>query len=99
MKECDLTDAALVRKWATPRYTGWCGASQARLDRFYVSGDLLSRVLDYAVTPVPLYDHGLVTCEISHDANKKQGKLNPCWIMNAAVIQNTEFVECVQGEI
>lgn len=99
LRDSDLSDVALGRSWPTKRYTRWQGTSHAHLDRIYVSGDGVTRVSDYTVTPISFSDHGLVTCTVA--LNTYTGRQNPStrWLMNSTVLKNETFVEKTQKEI
>lgn len=98
LREGNLTDVALQHGWSTNHFTRWRGTSQARLDPVYVTGDVLSLVTDYIVTPVAFSDHGLVACSLKIKPEIKR-KVGSRWLMNAMVFDNAAFVDRIRGEI
>ncbi|KAG0445112.1 hypothetical protein HPB47_021498 [Ixodes persulcatus] len=90
IRDNDLIDVTTRFPGFAPRYTRWQGGSHARLDRLYVSGDLIPRVGSYHVKMVPFSDHGLVTTEIKGGAPGERRPRGP-WKMNMAILDDEGF--------
>ncbi|KAG0430797.1 hypothetical protein HPB47_022362 [Ixodes persulcatus] len=90
IRDNDLIDVTTRFPGFAPRYTRWQGGSHARLDRLYVSGNLIPRVGSYHVKMVPFSDHGLVTTEIKGGAPGGRRPRGP-WKMNMAILDDEGF--------
>lgn len=79
-------------------YTRFHGNSHARLDRIYLSLDVLPMCHDFSVEPVSFSDHCLVVCRIGM---KKQRKVFnwDLWKLNALLLKDEPFLEAVHETI
>lgn len=94
----ELVDAAhLARGGKCSRFTHHQGASQARLDRIYVSADLAVLCENYNVEPVSFSDHSLVMVTLG---KKKQRRMcYETWKFNAKLLNDEVFVEAIKEAI
>ncbi|KAM7285004.1 hypothetical protein ISCGN_031994 [Ixodes scapularis] len=93
VRDFDLVDVTQVLGSFSPRFTRWLGASQARLDRVYVSSELSDGVQSYDAKIVPFSDHGFVATVLRAGAPvAERARLNTTWKMNASVLESEEFV-------
>ena len=79
------------------RYTHFQASSHARLDRFYLSCDMLQQVHDYSVQPLFFTDHCLVTFKMG----KKEGAASKfdwdLWKINRTLLKEEQFIDAVTG--
>ncbi|KAH9364943.1 hypothetical protein HPB48_017962 [Haemaphysalis longicornis] len=61
LRDFDLQDVADGTPALAPAFTHWQGDCHARLDRVYVSSELMCMNVSSRVTPVAFSDHGFVT--------------------------------------
>ncbi|KAM7296912.1 hypothetical protein ISCGN_022067 [Ixodes scapularis] len=93
VRDFDLVDVTQVLDSFSPRFTRWQGASQARLDRVYVSSELSDGVQSYDAKIVPFLDHGFVATVLRAGAPvAERARRNTTWKMNASVLESEEFV-------
>lgn len=79
------------------QFTHFQGASHARLDRAYVSLELVPECCQYAVHPISFSDHCLVSFSLGRP-EKKASKFNwDLWKMNSKLVQDEQFVADVKG--
>ncbi|KAG0418351.1 hypothetical protein HPB47_004923 [Ixodes persulcatus] len=77
----------------SPRFTRWQGASQARLDRVYVSSELSDGIQSYDAKIVPFSDHGFVATVLrSGGPGPRRARRDTTWKMNAGVLEEEGFV-------
>ncbi|CAN7943003.1 unnamed protein product [Ixodes hexagonus] len=94
VRDFDLVDVTEVLDSFSPRFTRWQGASQARLDRVYVSSELSEGVHSYDTKIVPFSDHGFVATLLRYGGpGPRRGRRDTAWKMNASVLEEEEFVE------
>lgn len=76
-------------------FTRFQGSSHARLDRIYVSLDIIPRCHEYSVVPVSFSDHCLVLCRIGM---KRKSKLFnwELWKFNSLLLKDESFVDAMQ---
>ncbi|KAM7307410.1 hypothetical protein ISCGN_011046 [Ixodes scapularis] len=93
VRDFNLVDVTQVLDSFSPRFTRWQGASQARLDRVYVSSELSDGVQSYDAKIVPFSDHGFVATVLRAGAPvAERARRNTTWKMNASVLESEEFV-------
>lgn len=81
------------------QFTHFQGRSHARLDRAYVSLEILSKCHDYRVTPVSFSDHCLVSFTIG-GRKRKVNRFNwDLWKMNSKLLQDEEFRSAIAEKI
>lgn len=89
LHDFDLVDVTEGFPDFSPRFTRWGGASQARLDRLYISGQLSRGILSYEATPISFSDHAVVSVKIPTRTPKKAGQTQ--WKLNAAALEDELF--------
>lgn len=94
-----LEDVGLTgRNGVTPRYTHFQRECHARLDRAYVSLELVPLISSYEVKHVPFSDHSLVMFTVG--VKKKMTNFNwDLWKFNTKLLNDEKFVESVEGEL
>ena len=95
-----VSDYSLCDVWSSKHSDSvftWFGQGVgSRLDRFYVSKDLLNVVLNCVVEPLGLSDHdGVVLC-LDHSVGKKRKGM---WKFNNALLRDSVFADKVEGYI
>ncbi|KAH9359729.1 hypothetical protein HPB48_002577 [Haemaphysalis longicornis] len=80
------------------QFTHFQGTSHARLDRAYVSLELVPECSEYSVTPVSFSDHCLVSFSIGKRKDKKAFKWD-LWKMNSLLLKDEKFVKEVTKKI
>lgn len=81
------------------RFTHFQAASHARLDRAYVTMDLVPLCHDYCVQPVTFSDHCLVAFSI-RGSSKQDQKFNwELWKMNSRLLNDEEFSSCLKKRL
>lgn len=73
------------------QFTHFQGTSHARLDRAYVSLELVPECSEYTVTPVSCSDHCLVSFFIGKSKDKKNKFNWDLWKMNSLLLKDEEF--------
>lgn len=90
----DDVGALLAGKTAF-RYTHFQASSHARLDRIYISSDIIRQVHGYDVKPVFFTDHCLVTVKVG-EKRTAHSKFNwNLWKMNRTLLKDEQFVATV----
>lgn len=99
IKEYDLDDVAECLQTAHGvEYTHFQGTSHARLDRIYVSLDMVPKCNNYHVVPMSFSDHCLVKCLIG--TKKHSCSFNwDLWKINAKLISDKTFIDTVKNKI
>ncbi|SCV66134.1 hypothetical protein ANAPC5_01332 [Anaplasma phagocytophilum] len=79
------------------RYTHFHASSQARLDRIYLSCDMLQQVRDYSVQSVFFLDR----CLVGFKVGKKESAASKfnwnLWKVNGTLLNDQQFIETVAG--
>lgn len=95
---CALEDAGdSMSNAGTVRYTHFQGNSHARLDRVYLSVELVRECDKYEVTPVSFSDHCLVSLTLGRAAKRGNAFSWGLWKMNNKLLQDDKFVEAVDA--
>lgn len=95
--EFTLYDVAnYQRKDQALRYTHFQGTSHARLDRAYVSIELLTGFKDYSVSPVYFSDHALVSFFVG-GKQKNAGFQWGLWKLNNSLLKDDVFNESIEA--
>lgn len=99
LNDFGLDDACeSVSGFKTVRYTHFQGSSHARLDRVYVSLELLRFCSDCAVTPVSFSDHCLVSVTLGK--KKKPTGFNwGLWKLNDQLLDDENFMQFVNDAL
>lgn len=79
----------------TVQYTHFQGNSHARLDRLYMSLELLPECDDYQVSPVSFSDHCLVSVSLGRIGKRRNAFCWGLWKFNNKLLEDEEFVEAV----
>lgn len=96
---CNLDDVAeCLEGERCVRYTHFQRSSHARLDRIYVSPDVISKCSTYSVVPVSFSDHCLVECGIGTKKRENQFSWE-MWKLNSKLITDDIFSRKVNEEI
>ncbi|KAM7290602.1 hypothetical protein ISCGN_027218 [Ixodes scapularis] len=94
VRDFDLVDVTETLDKFSPRFTRWRGASQARLDRVYVSGEWSGSVVSYDAKIVPFSDHGFVAAEIlAGGPGSVRARRDTPWKMNFSILESEDFIE------
>lgn len=80
------------------RFTHFQGTSHARLDRFYVSLELIPKCQSYSVHPVSFSDHCLVKCSVGPRKQKTTFSWD-LWKLNAKLLRDEIFTDTVKEKI
>lgn len=83
--------ATFQNKIETLSYTHFCPSSNARLDRAYVSVDLLTGTDEYKVLPVFFSDHALVTFTLGKARTAKSRFCWELWKFNVKLLDDESF--------
>uniref|UniRef100_L7LZ86 exodeoxyribonuclease III n=1 Tax=Rhipicephalus pulchellus TaxID=72859 RepID=L7LZ86_RHIPC len=99
VEQWELEDVAeCVKCDSAVKYTRYEGPSYARLDRIYVSVDILLQCTSYNVVPVSFSDHCLVQCSIG--ITKRSHSFSwETWKLNNRLLQDEQFNLTVKAEI
>lgn len=97
LRDNDLEDIALGKDDTSVHFTHWQGASHARLDRIYVSSEMLKENVQYKVTPLAFTDHGLVAALLTTDKRRDNRRRQTAWKMNDSILEDEKFREKVKG--
>ncbi|KAM7298890.1 hypothetical protein ISCGN_019457 [Ixodes scapularis] len=94
VRDFDLVGVTETLDNFSPRFTRWRGASQARLDRVYVSGEWSGSVVSYDAKIVPFSDHGFVAAEIlAGGPGGARARRDTPWKMNSSILESEDFIE------
>lgn len=97
--EFGLEDVAECLEGArSVQYTHFQGASHARLDRIYISVEMVPMCSNYSVLPVSFTDHCLVACRIGHKKRRNNFTWE-LWKLNEKVLKDENFSNVVKGQI
>lgn len=96
--EYSLLDVATFqKKTETLRYTHFCSSSHARLDRAYVSAELLTGTDEYKVLPIMFSDHALVTFTLG-EARRKTNRFSwGLWKFNSKLLDDEVFINMLEA--
>lgn len=81
------------------RFTHFQGTSHARLDRAYVSVELIPYCGEYSVQPVPFSDHCLVVFHVGKRKGTKSKFVWENWKLNEKLLNDDIFVDRVTSAI
>ncbi|MDD9361355.1 MAG: hypothetical protein PV344_00245, partial [Anaplasma sp.] len=79
------------------RYTHFQVSSHARLDRIYLSCDMLQQAHDYSVQPVFFSDHCLVTFKVGKKESAASKFDWDLWKINRTLLKDEHFIGAVTG--
>lgn len=97
ISEGNLVDVGYVMGYgATPKFTHFQGASHARLDRIYMTADLITICSSYEVKSVCFSDHCLVMLALGPRKPKFNWAL---WKLNSKLLNDEPFVKKVNHNI
>ncbi|CAN7976931.1 unnamed protein product, partial [Ixodes persulcatus] len=88
-----------LRKGRDVLFTHFQGASHARLDRAYVSLELLPFCFEYRVRPVSFSDHCLVSCCLRSEKENRKCFSWELWKLNSKLLVDDVFKASVQASL
>lgn len=100
VNECGLDDVGeCLRSGREVKFTHFQGSSHARLDRLYVSLELLPLCCEYSVRAVSFSDHCLVSACINGHKEKKNSFSWELWKFNSKLLEDEVFRAQVQASL
>ncbi|KAG0414264.1 hypothetical protein HPB47_008611 [Ixodes persulcatus] len=88
VRDFDLVGITEMLDSFSRRFHGWQGASQARLDRVYISSELSDGIQSYDAKIVPFSDHGFVATVLrSGGPGPRRARRDTTWKMNAGILE------------
>lgn len=100
VNEFNLVDVAgCLEGGRAAQFTHFQASSHARLDRMYISLDLVPVCHEYHVKPVSFSDHCLVTVTIAGNKTKSQGFDWQMWKLNSKLLSDDSFQADVERHI
>lgn len=98
VNEYDMMDVAGINaKRGQLQYTHFQASTHSRLDRIYVSFDLISNFQRYEVKSLHFTDHCLVTATFGSRARKTNNFTWELWKLNAKLLKDEQFVSSVNA--
>ncbi|KAM7306341.1 hypothetical protein ISCGN_010064 [Ixodes scapularis] len=100
LRDFDLVDAIEASQGSRPSYTHWQGCCHARLDRVYMSSELIRAVTAYQVSPVAFSDHAMVALRVGK-VNKTTRKpfCWSSWKLNESLLDDEALCSQIKNTI
>uniref|UniRef100_A0A6B0V524 Putative tick transposon n=1 Tax=Ixodes ricinus TaxID=34613 RepID=A0A6B0V524_IXORI len=80
-------------------YTHFQGSSHARLDRAYISLEILPQCSEYRVMPVSFSDHCLVLFTVASAKEKRKDFCWELWKLNSKLTSDDDFMAAVKDSL